>query len=139
MYIVDSMYISNPIAFYKEGHWYVCADTIIKNNKINESFFDRTDVYLYLNEFFSVLPIESRYFNPINYSNEYEMVESEEKVRYKKHAYPIRRFNKSNVRFLLGLINEDFYEQSVACMDCAYKRNMMHNSQNTYLKILTTY
>ena len=141
LYVVDTVSIESPIAFTHRGHWYVCADTIIKNcnYKIDDSFYTRTDIFLYAQHYLFMLTFNDPFFDFKKYSHEYKEVETEERIYYKNFTLYAIRFNKPKVRFLMGLINHDFYEYCVRCPDYPYKRIENKNPQNTFFKILTCY
>lgn len=141
LYVVDTVTIESPIAYTHRGHWYVCADTIIKNHnyKIDDSFYTRSDIFLYVQDYFFMLTRDDSFLDFKKYSHEYKDVETEERLYYKNQPLYAIRFNKPKVRFLMGLINHDFYEYCVRCPDYPYKPIKNKKTQNTFFKILTCY
>lgn len=139
LYVVDSVTLESPIAFTHKGHWYVCADSIIKNYKIEKSFFARPDIFLYAQNYLFMLTSNDYFSDFKKYSHEYKEVETTERIYYKNQPLYTIRFNKPKVRFLMGLINHDFYEYNVRCPDYPYKPIKNKNPQNTFFKILTCY
>lgn len=136
LYVVDTIQIENPIVFLYEGHHYVCADTIVKDKKIDDSLFERQDVYLYMSDFYFFMTHDD-FMRIKNFQRETSEKEKVVNIKYKNETLYTYGFDQQNVSFIMGLVNHDFYEYKVRCPDYPNKSLKIKNSQNTYVTVLT--
>lgn len=143
-YIVDTISILHPIVFTINTHKYICSGDIIRNNKIDNAFLKRPDVFLFqrsVGEYYDFMPtnIIDKYLNHDISHDTCHMKENDYKLRYKSHQIPTYRFVEQDVRLTLALINLKYYNMKSSCLDCGnYKEIKTSDSQNLFYKITFT-
>lgn len=138
LYVVDTIQIDNPVVFTLEGRDYVCADTIVKDKKIDDSLFERQDVYPYSDAFYFCMTMDDFNRNK-NFQRHANVIGKVVNIKYKNKTLWTRGFDLPRVTFTIGLVNHDYYEHNTRCADYPNKRLKIKGSQNSYIKVLTCY
>lgn len=112
-YVVDTINISSPIVFYKPGQSgkFVSSVTEIEGKKFNlRKSILREDIYIYSNSLYGFLSQND--FDKYHYPDYGNCIFREEYFKEIK-GIVYQKFKKQPKKFILGLINVDYYNRKV--------------------------
>ncbi len=130
-YISDTIIIDNPIVIYRNCNRYVTKlETLTTQSKINDSFFDRPDVFLFRFDFgnLNISGYNPKFFYGLNHCD------LSDQLIYKNINY--RVFKSNSVRFILGFISVNHYNTIYNAIDCNWIAIKSKKQKIEYYKIL---
>ncbi len=126
-YIVDTIEIEDPVLIY-HNESYVCSKQLLDSIDIDESFFQRHDVFIFRNYFEYFLMMKSEVEGVRKYFEHYNRLEDdvcyEKSLIYSnecKNLY-IHEFNE-HISFILALINTNLYKSISFVYTSSYEQN----------------
>ncbi len=142
IYIVDTIIIESPVIIAYKNWYYVMSEDLLKNHKVNNKLFQRTDVYI-LSESGFVSPNAEKFAcYPNDYYTqlafEYDRKNVIKVEEYKNCHYNVYKFVCPNIKFFLTLMN-------LSMLNCEYCNIMdgpkgrpikQKNPLNIYYKVV---
>ena len=135
-FVVDTIDIPNPILIKEKGDYFIVSQTALeKGTKSIDNLYHETDVYIAGFEeffFYKYLPKEARIWS--RYVNKVSIYAETEKITINGKTY--EKFKSPHVSFILGLINVNYYNTIMACMDCDWYMLKNREYKNSYYRIV---
>ena len=122
IYIVDTIEIDTPVVFTFEGKTYVCPNHLLEKNRMDYRIFDNPQMFLCM-DLCNLLELRAEDLFKYAHENcdERDNCNKVRDCRINGKSISVYQF-EGNVQFLLGLINVEFYNSRMVCLDCNWKR-----------------
>jgi hypothetical protein len=132
-YVVDTIIIDKPIIIDYQGGKFVFSKTLIEKNSINRAFLKRPDVFLLgSNLYYDLWPEDyKKYIYPDNGKCD-DIISINSK---NKNILSYEYADKS-VRFILCLINSNYYNVKHNTVDGEYYQITSNDIKNSFFKIV---
>ena len=132
-YVVDTIKIENPIIVNDHGKRVVCSKVLVKDIGIDEAFFKRPDVFMLGEDLY--YDLNSKDYKKYHYPDYGNCEEIKLDTLINKQI-TIYWYTTDSVRFILCLINSNYYNIKHRTIDSEYFRIMNNDQKNSYYKIV---
>ena len=132
-YVVDTIKLENPIIINCHGKKVVCSKELLSKVKIDKMFFNRPDVFILgVDLYYDLNPNDYKRYHYPDYGSCEEVI-LDISTNKDITAY---KYTKESVRFILCLINANYYNKKHSTLDSAWYRIVNNDQKNSFYKIV---